>query len=309
MIESEFLTRLREINADITIRTADTCDEPGFTELMNKQYKRKKTKDYFYWHFINAPIPVKLFVAYYKEKLVGFYGVQIHRLIDNNFCAFTVDLLIKPEFHNRGICALLEYEAVQYAIKYNCNSITSLSNLNGSNVHKAMEWKNITIIKTLSLANQKNIFLEVKSELIGCHELTSFSKNKEYRHWRYSKHPDYDYKYINISPDIFAIVKIFTDPVNKKRYGDIVDFECNMNNLTLLTELFLKTSRYLLEQGIDSVTTWALPHTPLYPLLQSIGFEETAQERYFCIKVLKHEYNYLYDISQWHLVQADSEVY
>jgi hypothetical protein len=34
-----------------------------------------------------------------------------------------------------------------------------------------------------------------------------------------------------------------------------------------------------------------------------------AQERYFCVKVLDPEYTYLYDFTNWQLVQADAEIY
>jgi hypothetical protein len=47
----------------------------------------------------------------------------------------------------------------------------------------------------------------------------------------------------------------------------------------------------------------------LYKILKRIGFIESNQERYFCLKTFKSNYDYLYDISNWLLVEGDAEIY
>jgi len=149
---------------------------------------------------------------------------------------------------------------------------------------------------------RKNLFNTVQSTK----EYNVFIKNRKFRKWRFKINPLYDYDYINIADNIFSVFKIFIDPVTKKSYGDI---KCDIANVDMLRELFIKTCLHLEQKKIDIIATWALPHTPLFSIVRDLGFQTFAQERYFCIKTLHTDYDFLYDIRQWNFVQADSEVY
>ena len=136
-----------------------------------------------------------------------------------------------------------------------------------------------------------------------------FHYSNDIRVWRFDKNPDYKYTHVMLTTGEFIITKVFEDPVTGVRFGDIVDFECGLNSKKLLRELFLKAVMQLKEQAVESITTWTLPHTPLREVIESLGFTEFLQERYFCLKVLNQKYEYLYNIENWHLVQSDAEIY
>ncbi len=305
------LSRVRELNSSICIRMSRAEDVKPFTELMNRQYHRKKKEEYFFWQYINFVNPTRLFVAYENDTFVGCYGIQIHKLSDSVLSGFTIDLLIREEYRNRGLLVLFEEQAQKFAVEHEAGVMTSLPNFSGMRAHKGLRtWKHIGTVKTYTLTgpgfNEKGETPE-REDYEG--ELIFFSKSDEYRKWRFELNPEYDYSYVKLNTGEFAVTKVFRDPVTGADYGDIVDFECCLYNRKLLQELFLKACKHLKEKKVEAITTWALPQTPLSEVVESLGFTETQPERYFCIKVLKPGVEQEYDFSRWHLVQADSEIY
>jgi len=306
-----FVERIREINSTINIRPACAEDAKPFTDLMNKQYRRKKKEEYFYWQFMNPAIPTRLFVAYENDLFIGSYGIQVHTLSDSVLCGFTIDLLIREAYRNRALLVLFEEEAQKFAIEKGAQVMTSLPNLDGMRAHKGLRtWRHIGTVRTYTLpraeaAGDKGL----PEQRTSGEELVYFSKSDEYRMWRYKLNPEYKYTYIKLDTGEFTITKIFKDPVTNVRYGDIVDFECGLQDRKLLRELFLKACMHLKGEGVEAITTWALPHTPLSGVVESLGFAETQPERYFCFKAVNPEREHAYDFSRWHLVQADAEIY
>lgn len=303
--------RIRELNVSIQIRPAVAEDAKPFTELMNRQYVRKKTEDYFYWQFINYVHPTRLFVAYDNDIFVGCYGMQVHKLSNGVLCGFSIDLLIREEYRNRALPLLFEEKAVLFARENGAEVLASLPNLNGMKAHKGLPgWSHTGTVKTYTLRGTEVLEKETGHETNDQdREFVYFSKSAEYRKWRYEMNPEYDYTYIKLNTGEFAVTKIFKDPVTGASFGDIVDFEGSLSNRDILRELFLKACGHLRNEGVEAITTWALPDTPLSNIVSSLGFAETQPERYFCFKALTPGNDRTYDFSRWHLVQADSEVY
>lgn len=310
MITEQLLHRIRKINSDITIRSAEKTDAAAFINLMNSQYQRKKTEAYFHWQFMTSAVPVRLFVAYKGSELIACYGVQILRLTNGAYCGFAVDLLIAPVFRNRGLFALLEYEVSRFAATHECVALICLPNPDGMKAHKGLgTWQQVGIVQTLGLSLLADSAMSAHEGFCENEITVAFEKDARYQAWRFFQHPEYRYSLVNLNPDVFLITKIFTDPVTGSRYGDIVDFHCATDNPELLLELFGNAIVQLNKESIESITTWALAHTPLYNVLLTLGFKNLLQERFFCIKVLNSAFEYLYDYTKWHLVQADSEIY
>lgn len=302
--------RVRQLNPNIEVRSAMISDAQHFTSLMNKQYSlRQKSEEYFYWQFIKTNRKTNLFVAYESETYVGCYGVQIHPLSNGVSCGFAVDLLVDDKYRNRGLFVLLEDEVCKYAFAEGSVAVTVLTNKLGKKAHTALGWQHIGTINTVLLSKYPENTVQIDLELGEPKLMVYFPKDKSYRHWRYDQNPQYKYDYLSLASGELAITKIFTDPVTHQRFGDIVDFDADLNNPEIMKNLFLKAIGHLQDQGVTEITTWALAHTPLRKVLGSLGFTEMAQERYFCVKVLDPEYTYLYDFANWQLVQADAEIY
>ena len=134
--DQQLIERVRQINADITIRPGRADDAQQFVDLMNSQYKRQKSVDYFNWQFLNPACPTGLFVAMAGDALAGCFGVQILRLSTSVNCAFTVDLLIAEPYRNRGLFYLLEVEAAAFAKHHQAVAMAALPNLAGMKAHR-----------------------------------------------------------------------------------------------------------------------------------------------------------------------------
>lgn len=295
----------------VTVRPAEKSDIPELVELMNAQYERKKDERYFLWQYFDSFYPTILMCATTKGNVIGTFGLQKRELNNGLRAGQATDLLVAPECREQGVFKMLGLSAFSYW--HDLDVLCVLPNLNGKNAcEKAFEWQTVGKIDSVVLHKDSmdTASRELSAEDSGSEKgPVSFKYAAETRIWRYDQHPDYKYAYIKLITGEFAVVKIFTDPVTGVRYGDIVDFECDLRNPGLLSELFIKAIMYLHKEGVESITSWALPDTSLREVVGSLGFVDMPQERYFCVKALKHEYEYLYDLSNWHLVQADSEIY
>lgn len=301
--------RIQEMNSDIIVREATDRDGPEFIAMMNKYYRRKKDLSYYRWQFQNSQPSSKLFVAVQAGKVVACYGAQVLHLANGSACGFTVDLLIENDLRRRGVFVLLEKAVTEFLSDSGAVGLVSLPNLEGRNAHTWLEgWKEVGIIKTLTVSPGQ--ISRSMSGLAGDgHQKLSFSKSSEYVSWRFEANPVYRYTRLPSDSDSFSIVKIFVDPVTHVSYGDIVDVECDLENPRAIQHAVVNACEYLVTQNVSEITMWGLPHTSTGKVARALGFRESAQERFFCVKVLKPGHEYLYDFTNWHLVEADSEIY
>jgi GNAT superfamily N-acetyltransferase len=295
----------------IGLRLAIKSDISQLVDLMNSQYDRKKDEAYFIWQYFDSSYPTILICAFSASKIIGMFGLQKRKLRDDTHVGQAIDLLVAHEWRKKGIFKLLGEKATEYF--EDLDLLCVLPNVNGKNAcEKALGWKTVCKVNSMSLdvKSFENPAWKPPKKLIENRKaIKGFYYNAEIRRWRYNHHPEYKYVYVALNSGEFAVTKIFKEPVTGVLYGDIVDFECNLNDMYCLRELFFRASTYLKGEKVESIVTWALPHIPLCEVLKSIGFTELPQERYFCVKVLNKRYDYLYYISQWHLVQADAEMY
>ena len=291
----------------ITYRPAEVADIPRLVELMNAQYTRKKVATYFLWQYFESAYPTVMMCAVADSSIVGMFGLQRRELSNSAIVGQAIDLLLVPDWRGKGIFKNLEIKAAEFF--NDLDILCVLPNLNGKNAcEKNLGWKTIQKVDSM-LCGEVNAGSSLNFSPRHGSALTKFKFDADIRSWRYHKNPEYSYEQVVLNSGEFAITKIYIDPVTNRRFGDIVDFGCDLSNADGMLELFHRACLHLKTQDIESITTWALPHTLLYDALKKLGFVSFPQERYFCLKVLSHKYNFLYDISNWHLVQADAEIY
>lgn len=306
---------------DLEFRPALVNEGDQFISLMNKTYARKKTIEYFKWQFFDSPLNTVLMGAFLEDKLIGCFGLQCRKLSNGLMGGQAIDLIIDKGFRGRGIFAELGKNALDFFGK-SLDFGFVLPNISGRRaIEKSLGWKNIATIKTMVLPNihlqyDKNSVTIVtdwnnftfednkKDQVEGLYFLRKSNELK----WRFGRNTEYKYSAIKVD-EAFAIVKVFVDPVTKERFGDVVDFSCDIKDDLLLKTLFCSAADYLKQRGIKKITTWAMPNTVLHKILEEIGFVESNQERYFCLKAFKFKHGYLHDISNWFLVEGDAEIY
>lgn len=298
---------------DVSYRPARESDIPQLVSLINSQYIRKKTSDYFHWQYFNSCYETVLLCAFENDALIGTFGLQKRKLRNRLISGQAIDLLVAPEWRGKGIFGDLGRRATGFF--QDLDFLCVLPNANGKMAaEKTLGWKTIGKIDLMC----KNVLDDDRSHEMNEHkhsmvfdrqDFMQFEYSATIRKWRFEENPTYKYDYVELDSASSAVTKLFEDPVTHKRYGDIVDFECQLDDLDRLTDLFKAASKHLLQQHVETVTTWALPGTPLLQVIKSLGFSASPQERYFCIKALKPQCEFLYDYSRWHLVQSDAEVY
>lgn len=306
----QFLEYVRKLNSTVAIRTATADDAALFVSLFNAHYQRKKNNQYFYWQFFDSTIASKLFMAFMGGDLAACYGIKNVRLSSGIRAGLAVDFLVGKAYRKRGIPYLLENEIRKFATDTGLSVLMALPNKFGCAAFKKMGWRHIGTVKTLvASASHLNLLPpETAEALRPAQSFNYVVRDEAIRQYRFDQNPIYHYKRIALAPNVFAMVKKFWDPMLNKNFGDIVDFD-GPSAIMHFSQIFLKASEILLQENCEHITTWALPHTPVYPILTALGFHETPQERYFCVKILEDKYNFLYDFSNWRLAQADSEIY
>lgn len=294
---------------DISYRLATEVDIPHMVALFNATYKRQVSNAYFSWQFISSYYPTIYLCAFEGERFVGVFGLQKRRLTNGTKVGHLIDLMVSPDYRGKGIFTQLGQRAI--AFFPDLDALSVLPNLAGKEAcEKAFGMKTIAKINPLLLKkSEEPLEVPIASAATSAQVLLEFEKNDAYRRWRYESNPWYRYTLAAYDTGDM-VTKTFTDPSTQETFVDIVDFRAKDDGLRKLAKLFTMGSNTILfDQGFQSITTWALPHTPLYTVLKSLGYSEFPQERYFCVKALCFEAESVYDIRQWNLVQADAEIY
>lgn len=292
----------------ITYRIAEEKDVNDLVDLINSQYKRKYIPEYFKWQYFYSAYPSALMCAFNEdEKLLGMFGVQKRELNNGAIALQAIDLLLKKEYRGKGIFKILGDKALNYFEGVDLYCV--LPNFNGKNsIEKSFGWETIAKINELVLTvspDYKGSNIELNEKIILNKNFVSFNNNSDIRNWRYLNHPFYKYRIFENGNDI-VVTKLFTDPVSNQKYGDIVEYHYPTKNFDSLFQDALKD---FYEKEVELISLWALPYTPSYTVFKNNGFDEIERQRYFCVKINNHKYDYLYDVKNWNLNQSDAEIY
>ncbi|MCX6163328.1 MAG: GNAT family N-acetyltransferase [Ignavibacteriae bacterium] len=292
----------------VTYRIAVEKDVNDLVDLINSQYNRKYIPEYFNWQYFYSVYPSALMCAFNEdEKLIGMFGVQKKELSNGAVALQAIDLLLKQEYRGKGIFKILGEKAFNFFERVDLYCV--LPNFNGKNsIEKSFGWQTIAKINEFVLTvspDTKANNIEFNEKIILSKNFVSFNNNCDIRNWRYIKHPIYKYKIFENGNDII-VTKLFIYPVSNQKYGDIVEYHYSTENFN---SLFKEAIMYFYEMEVEIIGTWALSHTSLYPVLKKIGFYEIEKQRYFCIKINNHKYDFLNDIKNWNLNQSDAEIY
>lgn len=300
---------------NMTVAAAPPYAVDQCAALMNKNYRRTFSPEYFRWRYFNDQGYGALFIAQTDDVVVGCMGVSLRTLSNGMRCSTVTDMLIGAPFRGKGIFRLLEQKADRYARDHHCVVSTVLANEQGKNAVERCGWKHIGMVHTHMChppsggSERTNLLSDIDSDIrFSKRNMFSFASDKKYRHWRFDQNPMYRYNKVELTKDIFSYTKLFIDPESKKTYGDIVDYANVPADQQTLQTLLLKTMAGF-PKDISSVTTWALPHTWAYPVVRQLGFEETACCKWFCVKPLHRSDEPFLDFTHWHLVPADCEMF
>ncbi len=295
------------------LRPAVLADLVGCADLMNRNYKRRKTPEYLRWQFFDSPFPSVLYCAFLDNRPVGIFGLQQKELVGTGLkVAQAIDLLVAPEMRGQGLFSELGRQAEEMLPKVDAFCV--FPNSQGRMAcEQGLGYTTLFQIETLILETDGNEGgvrdlpgEEVKGANLASLEALSghaFARPPGFLEWRYARNPEYLYRVV-WGKDGAAIVKTFEDPETGKRFGDVVDYTTSaLSAVTTATDALIESSH-------SAVTTWAAPNSPLRAHLLEYGFVPNLKpERYFCISLRSASASTLLENERWRLVPGDTEVY
>jgi len=307
---------------NIEIKHITEFELDDLKNLVNGLYAVQRPSNYFKWQWFNSQFESLLIGAFVGGEMAGVFGIQKKTLCGNINFGYITNLNVAKKFQGNGIFKILGNEALKNneyldfhcvfaneAAQNRCKVDFGLSPIGSMHLMvlendfgvldgNSDEWK-------LNQVTRSTIF----PETITSASKAMFEYSSSYRHWRFSDHPIYKYMIVEMENSDFSIIKVFKDPVNSLVYGDIVDFECATNSIESLKKLFICSSKQLILMGANKITTWAIPGTELSMAINVIGFKRSDYKSYFCLRVNNDRFNYLNDLSNWHLRESDASNY
>lgn len=289
------------------IRDAEIQDIDQLVILMNSNYIRKKTPNYFLWQFFSSPTETRLSVIEENSQIIAMLGMQKKEFKNGKNGLQIIDMLISINYRGKGLFSKL--------IDFNKNNfdhydfVFVLPNSNGARALGKLGWVNLMKIDEMILDINNFRFdeiIECLTDKNSCDYDYEILYSSDFEEWRFIKEPDNNYFYKFVTKNDYTILKTFKDHNNGSVYGDIVYIKCQQCSL----EKLLKETILLFKKlGVRTISMWALPHTSEYRTIRRAGFEKESRERYLCVLPITNCCDNLLNISAWKLFQSDTEMY
>jgi hypothetical protein len=311
------------------IRKAVIEDIPKVSDLVNLFYNYNWIDEWYKWQCFDNPLPSVFMVAEIDKEIVGMFGLQIKKLRNNQLNEYDIRIgqivwiNIHDTWKDQGLFSKMGHEVISSF--ENLDGLCIVSNKKAlKDCQEGIGLKNAGVLNRLILNIQDKKIKEYSAicEKVGPNthyktiksnrEIFMFEKTSDFRVWRFSSNPVYTYFKVTIPSGEYAIVKQFFDihPDSPKVcIGDIVDFECDIDNQDKLEEVFSAAIYQLEKKGSQEITTWANPCSTLRNVLGRIGFTEGSNNGYFGFNALNPNLPVLSEYDRWHLVQSDATNY
>lgn len=311
---------MNKMESDTTVRIANLNDIEGIVELQKHVYPHyKRDKPFFTWQCFEGINPSVLIVAQQENSIVGMCGIQkIKTTI--NLCGGQLSWIVVDEqkrrngfFAKMGKLALECMPGLDFIFIFaNKEAVPPCEKAFGlkfiGNLYQLVSTNSYLDVYAEYYMEPINIKTEFNNNSF-CEKTITFSRTECYRRWRYANSTVYKYFKVSILSGEYAIIKLFNEKQSSQITGDIVDFDCNVQDILKLHSLFYAASAELRKMGATIISTLAVPGSKLRCLLGEMGFAESDHGASFGINVFNQKYNHLYNFNSWHLVQSDASNY
>jgi hypothetical protein len=269
-------------------------------------------------------------------KIAGCYGFHVLECDPGGErIGWALDIMVAPRFQGKGLFRPLAEYATTQVKGYQPVALCVVANerADGAHIH-GLGWERVTVLTdfvyassnpsreeedrvgVIRVSNLTSDGMKVSPRQWrsrGDPPLFSVKRSAPFLRWRFLRNPWYNY-------DIFRCdfrgqsigylaLKVFCDPKTSQTFGDIVDIFWEEDNPEALVPMLRFAMDHFHRRGVRNVTTWLQTNTILDQVGRGLGFVETKQKRYFCLKVIDDRYVWLRDPRLWFITMADSEVY
>ena len=296
-------------------------------------FKRDIPKAFLEWRYIDNPAHEFLAsVLVHNDRIVSSYSASPCLLLFREKCrkaALSMTTMTHPEFTGKGLFPQLAQELYETMKSTNHSIIMGFPNKNSLwGFTNKLDWHivyeiptmhlKITDIKTKFckslLADNNSLirddqFVRAYQDCISLNNLIHVKKTAEYLRWRYTLHPNNEYKnfaIINKNNQVSSYC-IF------KRYLidhiDIVDFQpANLDEAEVLLSHLIQ---HCTKNRFSAIACWAPRHHFIHSLLLKVGFSNKEPISYFGLRCLNDELDigFASNFSNWYLQMGDSDVY
>lgn len=320
---------------EITYRCAESNERDGlaFCRLYNAFYAKEVDLNYYRWQFFSAPFPSFMGVALADKKPIGFYGVHVLPTNWDAPAAWALDIMIHPDYQDRGIFRGLARYVSQRAEAYNPAGMFVMANPNGANAHThGLGWTPISTLHSFVAETQARrprekwgLTFQETEALPGSgpyrqtsspgrrDPLVAVFRDRHHMGWRFHQNPRFTYTQFKVLRDQtdfgYLVLKVFNDPSGSQSFGDIVDLGWAADDPEALAEMLLFALHYFHRRNVERVVIWLQTNTALDQIGVEVGFQQTDQKRFFCGKVLNPALSFLDRPQAWFNTLADSEIY
>jgi GNAT superfamily N-acetyltransferase len=308
------------MNKEITYRPAVLEDAEALAGLVGSMFKVQRSGEFYVWQCFKNIVPVVVMCAFADDELIGSFGIQKRELSGGIKCGHASWLGVLPKWQGKGIFKKLGEMAINY---FNDLDLLCVIANDQANIacEKSFGFKAIGSLKTITLKSlsgpqdkelerqciTKNTNFRTMSGNAG--GFMMFDHSEPYRKWRYTLNPMYSYDMLRLETGEYAIVKKFMDSTIGNVIGDIVDYECPLDNPVKLKCLFEGVRATLKNDGIDILSTWENTTALPKDIMTGLGFRADGYRSHFCVKIVNDELTYLQNMSGWHLLPTDAANY
>lgn len=308
------------ISENIIVRQLETKDIPGCVDLIGAIYENKRPAGYFAWQLFENVFPTVCFGAFSGETLVGMFGLQKRPVTNGQTAGQIISMNVHPDWVGKGLLRKISAPALSFfgdldllcIFTHNEKSVRPCETALGMffpDPIGAMEMDTVGLTMKSDLAVEDVTLKTAFPSINYIHgDRAGLAATREFRLWRFAKSPVYKYRKIILSDNTFAIIKTIPIHGGTGMYGDIVDLECQADNVEAINKLMTGVLGYLVQCGATKIATWATPKSRLRSVLEGLGFNPGFKS-YFGFKMLYEDNRRLHSLDAWHFRQADAPKY
>jgi hypothetical protein len=329
--------RIRELSQHVKIRFGrDTQeDAQAFLKLNNSLYARRVDKCYYSWQFFETPFRAWCLFGLDRGRLVGCGGIRLYPILSgsDSLAGLLVDSMIEEKYRGIGLFARIEIELEQAIIRSGAKYMYALPNKAGYLPRVThLGWTGLQPI--ITYVRQTGGRPRRLTGMIQCEKVEKFDgaineiwnaflqlypslatvrRNAAYLNWRFAENPRYRYDLFKIKRNGqlfgYLVLKEFKDPMTGRFFGDIVDILWREDDKDTLACMLSFALDHFEDHGIEEATIWLQTNTIIDDVGRELGFNESAQKRYFCVKFLDERYSWVTNLKRWFITMADSEIF
>lgn len=308
-------------------------DEKQILQLFEKTFGKPMSREFWKWRFLDNPTnKVMIKLMWDNDLLIGHYAASPVMLNYNGeliLTALSMTTMTHPDYAGQGIFSKLAEDLYQSEFKK--NKLKAVWGFPNNNSHyafiKNLQWKNLEVIPTFSLAIGKikdsdHSHIESIDSFSSSHKLAvekvtrsyqiKLEKSIDFLNWRYLNHPENKYAVFEWNEGdlaYFAVAKVFPSfEVSGKFEIDIL--ELIVPNETKVVSAFLYAIKnFYSSYDLLRLNMWIPLNDPKHLTLEKLGFVNSTPLTYFGVKVIDPNFSQLNDTKLWDYSFAYSDVY